>query len=348
MLVYALTMIVVALATLAVAVSASQDWVVYEGRSGPGAGKHIVFLAGDEEYRSEEALPQLARILAVRHGFKCTVLFSVDAKGAIDPNTRDNQPGLEALDSADLCVTLLRFRSWPDAQMKHFVDYLLAGKPILALRTSTHAFAYAPDSTSPYRRFGWQSAEWQGGFGRQVLGETWVNHWGDHGRQATRGVVSSEAQNHPVLRGVAALFGTTDVYEAAPPSDASILVRGEVVDGMNSSDPAASARKKTTLGVDQPLNDPMMPIVWTRRYKNELGNSNLVFTSTLGAATDLLSEGFRRMLVNAAFWAVGLEAKIPARANVEFVGTYDPSPFGFGRFRKGVKPSDLARISSAR
>src|SRR5262245_60994194 len=100
----------------------AKDWVVYDGKKGPGQGKHIVFLTGDEEYRSVEGLPQLAKILAVRHGFKCTVLFSINKDGEIDPNTRDNEPGLEALDSADLCVMALRFREWPDEQMKHFVD----------------------------------------------------------------------------------------------------------------------------------------------------------------------------------------------------------------------------------
>src|SRR2546421_8913456 len=97
------------------------DWVVYEGKSGPGRGKHIVFLSGDEEYRSEEGLPMLARILAERHGFKCTALFAINAAdGTITPTIVTNMPGMEALDSADLCVMGLRFRALPDEQMKHF------------------------------------------------------------------------------------------------------------------------------------------------------------------------------------------------------------------------------------
>src|SRR5437773_10857060 len=100
--------------------ASAKDQVVYEGKTGPGKGKHIVFLSGDEEYRSEEGLPMLAKILAVRHGFKCTVLFSVNpTNGLIDPNIKDNLPGIEALDTADLCVMLLRFRELPDAKMKH-------------------------------------------------------------------------------------------------------------------------------------------------------------------------------------------------------------------------------------
>src|SRR5579872_4395921 len=75
------------------------DTVNYEAAPGPGGGKHIVFLTGDEEYRSEEGLPMLAKILAARHGFNCTVLFSINpATGAIDPDCQTNEPGLEALD----------------------------------------------------------------------------------------------------------------------------------------------------------------------------------------------------------------------------------------------------------
>src|SRR5438045_9488570 len=80
-------------------------WVVYDGFDGSGKGKHIVLVSGDEEYRSEEALPQLAKILATHHGFKCTVLFAIDPKdGTINPDKKDNIPGLEALKTADLMV----------------------------------------------------------------------------------------------------------------------------------------------------------------------------------------------------------------------------------------------------
>ena len=329
------------LALAALLAMPAQDGVVYAGDSGPGKGKHIVFLAGDEEYRSEEGLPQLARILAFRHGFKCTVLFSINAQGEIDPNTRDNQPGMEALNTADLCVMLLRFREWPDAQMKHFVDYYLAGKPIIALRTSTHAFNYGSASKSVYRKFSWQSQEWAGGFGKQVLGETWISHWGVHGRQATRGVLSKTAANHPVLRGVTGLFGTTDVYEAAPPADAEVLVCGQVLAGMEPYDPPVTGRKSTALGAEQEVNEPMMPVVWVRHPVNGAGKTNTVLTTTMGAATDLLNEDLRRLLVNGSYWCVGLERRLPKRANVAFVGAYLPSAFGFEGFRKGVKPADL-------
>ncbi len=315
--------------------------VVYEGLKGPGHGKSIVFLTGDEEYRSEEGLPQLAKILALRHGFKCTVVFSLNSKGEIDPNTKDNEPGIEALDKADLCVMLLRYRCWPDDQMKHFVDYYLAGKPIIALRTSTHAFDYPADSTSPYGKFGCHSKEWPGGFGKQVLGETWVSHWGDHGHQATRGV-SGGADETGIMRGVSDVFGLTDVYEASPPADSTILLRGEVLSEMKPTDPPATNRKKTSQGIEQAVNEPMMPIAWLRNPTNETGKVNKIMTCTMGAATDFENEGLRRLIVNSVYWAVGLKRQNSKSANVDLVGAYHPLPFGFDGFKKGLTPSALA------
>jgi hypothetical protein len=306
------------------------DTVVYEGKSGPGAGKQIVFLSGDEEYRSEEGLPQLAKILAERHGFKCTVLFAINpTNGAIDPNYNKSLPGAEALDSADVIVMLLRFREWPDAQMKHFVDAYLAGKPIIALRTSTHAFSYGADSKSPYVKFSWNSTVWPGGFGKQVLGETWISHHGAHKKEATRGIIEPAAGDNQVLRGVQDIFCTTDVYTANPPPDVMVLLRGEVLSGM----------KPTDAPVVGPKNHPMQPIAWTRTYRNEAGNTNRIFCTTMGAATDLTNEGLRRLIVNAIYWGAGLA--VPARADVNLVGAYRPTMYGFDGFVRGVKPADL-------
>jgi len=328
-----LTALLALLHLLAITVSAG-DWVVYEGTKGPGKGKHIVLLAGDDEYRSEEGLPQLGKILAVRHGFKCTVLFSVTKEGNIGPDYHRNQPGLEALNSADLCIMLLRFRQWPDEQMKHFVDYYLAGKPIVALRTSTHAFNYDKDSTSAYKKFGWQSKDWPGGFGKQVLGETWVSHWGVHKKEAALGIIPEAAKKHPILRGITEIFGDSDVYEATPPADAQVLVLGQVLKGMTPTDAPADYRKKTAKGVEQGVNDPMMPVAWVRDYRNEAGKVNRIFNTTLGAATDILSEGTRRLVVNASYWAVGLEKKIPRKSNVDYVATSSPRCLGLAASRK--------------
>ena len=310
----------------------AKDCVVYEGQSGPGNGKHIVFLSGDEEYRSEEGLPMLAKILATRHGFKCTVLFSINpTNGTIDPNMQTNLPGMAALDSADLCVMLLRFRELPDAEMKHFVDYFNRGRPIIALRTSTHAFAYDRNKQGAYARFDWRNKEWPGGFGQQVLGDTWVNHHGSHGKESTRGVINEEFKAHPILRGVNDIWGPTDVYGVVHlPADAKVLVRGQVLSGMKPTDPPVEGKK----------NDPMMALVWLREYAVESGKTSRIVTTTMGASVDLENEGLRRLLVNACYWSVGLQDGIPTKANVDYVGEYKPTWFGFGKFKPGVKPAD--------
>jgi len=311
----------------------AKDWVVYEGKEGPGKGKHIVFIAGDEEYRSEEGLPMLARILAARHGFDCTVLFSLNpADGTIDPNNQTNIAGMEALKGADLLVMQLRFRELPDDRMKFFVDYFNAGKPILAIRTATHAFQYSRNKQSPYAKFDWQSKEWPGGFGQQVLGETWVSHHGSHGKESTRGVLNRQFKDHPILRGVEDIWGPTDVYGIVHlPKDAQVLVYGQVLEGM----------KPTDKPVAGPKNDPMMPLIWIRDYTGEGGKSSRIFCSTIGAAVDLESEGLRRLFVNAIYWGLGMEGKIPAKASVDYVGEYRPTIFAPNKFKRGVKPSDL-------
>jgi type 1 glutamine amidotransferase len=312
---------------------AADPWVVYEGGDGPGKGKHIVLISGDEEYRSEEALPQLGKILAQHHGFKCTVLFAIDpADGTINPNKINNIPGLEALQNADLMILFTRFRNLPDEQMKQIVDYVESGRPILGMRTATHAFSL---KSRTYAKYSWNSkTEWKGGFGRQILGETWVNHWGNHGKQSTRGILVKDQKDNPILRGIndGDIWGPTDVYEVHLNRDCTPLVLGQVLQGMKPTDPPVEGKK----------NDSMIPIAWTKTYQTESGKTGRVFTTTMGASQDLQSEGLRRLLVNAAYWAVGMEGKIAAKFSVELVGEYKPLPFGFGGFKKGVKPADLA------
>ena len=312
------------------------DHVVYEPQPGAGGGKHVVLLAGDEEYRSEEGLPMLGKILSQRHGFKCTVLFSVDAEGVIDPKAGGSLTHPAALDSADAIVMLLRFRHWNDEASAKFEAAVNRGIPLIALRTSTHAFNYPKDSA--YAKWTWNNKE--GGFGRQVLGETWVSHWGKHKVEACKAVVEPGAQDHAILRGVASAFADSDVYEAAPPADAKILLRGQVLKGMTPADPPAEYSKKTKAGVEQPVNSPMMPIAWTREVKNAAGGANKVFCTTMGAATDLAHEDTRRLVVNAVFWGLGLE--VPGKADVTVVGSYSPTMYGFGTNQKGVRPADLA------
>lgn len=306
--------------------------IQFKGKEGPGKGKKVVLLAGDEEYRSEEVMPMLAKILSEHHGFDTTVVFSINpANGEIDPNTKDNNPGLEALDNADLCIMLLRFRAWPDAQMKHFADYVAAGKPIIGLRTSTHAFNGLKGT---YQSFN--------SFGKNVLGEQWVSHWGKHKSEATLGIIEEGAKSDPILRGVTHLFGDTDVYEAYPPADAKILARGQVLKGMTPDSGAADyVKKRSTDKMEQGVNSPMMPVIWTRENKLENGRTNKILTTTMASASDLKTEDLRRVIINASYLFTGLE--VPAKAKVDIIGDFAGSFYGFNAFIKGKKPEDYAK-----
>ncbi len=309
----------------------SEHWIVYEGKEGPGAGKHIVLVSGDEEYRSEEALPLLAKILAVHHGFKCTVLFAIDPEtGEINPEEQTNIPGLHNLKTADMMVLFTRFRELPDDQMKHIIDYTNAGKPVMGLRTATHAFSYTRNRQSPYAKYSFNSEEFDGGYGRQVLGETWINHHGHHGKESTRGIIDAEIKHHPILQGVEAIWGPTDVYGTTTLSgNPQVLLRGQVLVGMEPSDPPKP-------------DTPTMPLAWIKTYVGEQGAASRVFCTTMGASVDLESEGLRRLLVNACYWGMGLENQIPDKSQVDYVGEYSPTCFGFGTFKKGMHPSDFS------
>lgn len=310
--------------------------IVLPGGEGIGKGKHVVLVSGDQEYRSEETIPQLAKILNTHHGFKCTVLFTVNKDGHIDPNT-PNIPGLEALKSADLLVLFTRMLDLPDDQMKHFVDYVEAGKPIVGLRTATHPFDLKSSKT--YAKWTWTGKEpgFEGGFGRVVLGETWVAHHGNHGKEGTRGVVASGQEASPILKGIApgSIFGTTDVYTVNLPKGCEPLVLGEVTETLQPDSKAVAGKK----------NDPMMPVAWTRVYRKstngEAGTAGRAFTTTMGASQDFAHEGTRRLIVNGCLWAANLEGAIPAKTNVELVGAFEPTPFKFGGHKKGVTPAEL-------
>ncbi len=320
------------LGLLILAATASAQAVVYEGTSGPGLGKHIVFLAGDHEYRSEETLPALARILAKHHGFKCTVLFNVDKEtGEIVPGN-SNMPGMEALDTADLAVVFLRFQNFPQEQMQHFDDYLNRGGPVVGLRTATHAFKMNADDPFAKYSYNHKDAGYELGFGHQVLGQTWVGHYGRNHQQSTRITIIDERKQHPILRGVSDIWVQAGGY-VGKPTDGEILTLAQPLNGMTPDSPVDETK-------------PPMPSEWTRTYKSKSGKEGRVFTSLYGTPEDLLNDGYRRMLVNGCFWALGMEDAIKPDANIALVGPFKPNTFGNDSYAKGVKPEAYAGFES--
>ncbi|OYW77148.1 MAG: cytochrome C precursor [Verrucomicrobia bacterium 12-59-8] len=311
---------------------ASAAPLVYEGTEGPGKGKHIVFLAGDHEYRSEESMPAIARLLAKHQGFKCTVLFDIDKEGDIIAGEVANMPGMEALDSADLAVVFLRFQQFPAEQMKHLDAYLARGGPVIGLRTATHGFKTTKDD--PFAKYSYDSkvSGYELGFGHQVLGQTWVGHYGTNHKQSTRIAIVPDKAAHPILRGVKDIWVQAGGY-VGKPTDGEILTMAQPLNGMTQDSPADATK-------------PPMPSEWTRTYKSTSGKTGRVFTTLYGTSEDITNEGYRRMIVNGIFWTLGMEDAIKPDLDVSFVGPFKPNTFGGGAYAHGVKPEMYAGFTS--
>ncbi len=320
------------IATLAIttpmAFAKAEDHLVFEGSEGQGKGKHIVLIAGDEEYRSEEAMPMLGQLLAKHHGFKCTVLFSLDETGNVDPKAQRSLSHSQSLDSADLIVMSIRFRKWDDASMERFHNAYLRGTPMVTLRTSNHGFNFpAKSKWAKYSFNAKKETGWRGGFGMHLFGMTWISHHGKHKVEGCRSVVEESNKNHDILNGVGTIFAESDVYTARPPASVNILLRGLVTETLKSDSKAVEGKK----------NNPIQPIAWTSLHKNDEGKTNKIFNTTMGAASDLDDANLRRLVVNACFW--GLDIKVPAQANVDVPSGYKPTFYGFKNAQKGKKPA---------
>ncbi|TWT83572.1 Trehalose utilization [Planctomycetes bacterium CA13] len=289
--------------------SSAADRLVFEPTDGKANGKHIVLISGDEEYRSEESCPMLAKILSQHHGFKCTVLFAIDKEtGVINPNEIGNIPGTDALANADLMILATRWRVLPDKQLAPILDYLNAAKPLIAYRTATHAF-----KSGHYGGYDWAN------FGLNVIGENWLNHHGKHKVQGGRAVIVPEHADHPILHSVSDIFTPSDIYgiKHLDQNGATVLLRGAVTESL---DPDSAI-------LQSKLNDPMMPLAWLKPYPSPAGDSGKCFATTAGAAVDFLSEDLRRLLVNASLFLT--DQSVPKEADVSFVDPFNPSFFGF-------------------
>lgn len=277
---------------------------------------HVVFVTGDEEYRSEESMPMLARILSNRHGFDVSVVYAIK-DGEIDPNRTDNIPGLEILEKADVMVLFTRFRKLPNEQLQYILDYAESGKPIAGFRTATHAFSYGEDHENHHLDFEWP---------QNVLGLPWISH---HGHESSTDVKPFESSvGHPVLRGVEPFHARSWLYHSSTlREDAIPLLKGRAVEGEVSGGSF--------------FGDPHT-VAWTHMYEGEKGTSRVFFT-TLGHPRDFFEESVRRLSLQGIFWALGMEKSIPEKGlNADIIGNYNPNPSGFGeQFKKGLKPAEI-------
>lgn len=309
-------------------------WLTYRASDDNSNGQHIVLIAAEQEYRSEQSLPMLARILTKHHGFDCTVLFAANKEGLVDPTQKirwqdksviHNIPGLEHLKSADLMILHSRLITLPDDQIGHIIDYIDSGRPILGIRTANHGFL----ENFPYKLNGKKVR-----FGDDVLGGSFRGHHGNWHRDSTRGIPVESQADHPILRGVVDVWGPSDVYRTYPkdkalPDGCTALMFGQPLTGRDHDDPPN--KKKIPL-----------PIAWTKTWTGSKGVAARVFHVTMGSAKDYQSAGLRRMTINAAYWCLGLEDRIRASSSVDYVGAYDPLASGFNYPKLKVMPRPVS------
>ena len=224
---------------------------------------HIVFISAESEYKAAETLPDFAQKLQMEYGLSCQVL-----QAGTDEQSKERNYicGMESLVDADLAVVFARRRAFPARQMQHLHDYLDGGKPLLALRTASHAFD-TRGSTPPGH------VEWRE-FDRDVLGGNYTGHYAS-GPQTT--VTATAAQDHPILSGVKTPFVSNgSLYETSPlAGSAQLLLTGSI-----------------------PGQKPE-PVAWTNMYKQAR-----IFYTSLGHPDDFGNPQFRRLLINAVFWAM--------------------------------------------
>ena len=220
---------------------------------------HVVFAIHEDEYHADQTLPRLAQLLSDRYGCRCSMLLGDGDRGI---------PGLEALKTADVLVLYARRKALPKEQMAMLHAYLDAGKPLVGLRTASHAFALLKKPSPP-------GMEQWATFDGDVLGGNYHGHGPNPA--GTEVKVAPGAANHPILEGVqpASWHSTSSLYLASPiDKKAKVLLRG-------------SAKDKDE------------PIAWTRTYRG-----GRVFYTSLGHVDDFEQPQFLRLLVNAIHWAM--------------------------------------------
>lgn len=309
--------------------------LVYEGSSGFGQGKHIVFIANDHEYRSEQVCPAIAKIMAYRYGFKCTVIFGLDADGSIMAGAPD-MPGTEALADADLLFLAARFMNLPDKQVQPLVDYFERGGSVVGIRTSTHSFNGQKGKWSKLN-YNYEGSDYLGGLGEQILGNTWhkergQSHYGSNHRMGSRIDGLASTAGHPIMQGGGSIHAYSGAYLSHPPAGSTPLLEVQVLNTFEPSD---------DINTEKPLENAG----WTREHYVAPSGSRRdarVAYASFGTSEDLLDEDARRFLVNASLWAAGMEHDISPDLDVAIVGGFEPLAYCTGMYYAGVTPSDLA------
>ncbi|MBT5926490.1 MAG: hypothetical protein HOH33_07720 [Verrucomicrobia bacterium] len=244
---------------------------------------HVVLIVGTLHYSPELTMPLFAKELE-KFGFRTTVVMG---EGDPEKKTENVLPGIEALAVADLAIFFTRFLKLPDNEWQVIEDYLKLGKPVIGLRTASHAIRYP--KTHP--RF-----EWNDGFGRRVFGSPYVVHQ----TSQTQIKVVQENNGHPIMTHV----------KKSEWSSPGTLYLAQLEDGclplVSGSGTGKERLLKKRFGEIQVKKFETAPIAWA--WENEWGGKS--FYTSFGHPGDFAEESFNRMFINAVHW--GLERPVPA------------------------------------
>ncbi|APZ95900.1 ThuA domain-containing protein [Fuerstiella marisgermanici] len=230
---------------------------------------HLVIVMAEEGYKTAQTLPPFA----LKHFgayFKITCVYA-------NADDRNDIPGIEALNDADVAIWSIRRRTLPKAQLDIVRKFIADGKPLVALRTTSHAFSLGKKNPAD------GLAEWPE-FDSEVLGG---NYQKDHlNKSATLVHAIEAAAGHPILHGIP----TTDF---------------RVSGTLYKNDPLPTTAAPLMLGHVEG-SETVEPVAWTHQRPN----GGRVFYTSLGHPGTFEIPEFQRLLKNATYWVAGLP--IPA------------------------------------
>jgi hypothetical protein len=171
-------------------------------------------------------------------------------------------------------------------------------------------------------------------WGEDVLGGSFRGHHGRYQADSTRGMIVEALKDHPILTGVSDVWGNSDVYRTykeggSLPAGCTALVWGQPLMGRKQDD-APNPKLEA------------LPVAWFKNWQTSTGKDARVFQSTMGSGSDFRNPGLRRLVINAAYWGMGMESAISPKSSVDTVGTYEPLTSGFAYEKIGIKPKPVS------
>tara|TARA_R110002096_G_scaffold54517_17_gene140632 strand:- start:3688 stop:4440 length:753 start_codon:yes stop_codon:yes gene_type:complete len=226
--------------------------------------QHIVFLIGEREYKTAESLPAYFESDLKPAGFTATFITAPP-----EGEAKNDFPGLEeALAKADLCLVSVRRRAPKSSQMAALKAFANAGKPIVGIRTSSHAF-HLGGKEVPEGHALWEE------FDPVVLGGNYHGHYGNEPAPIS---IAKGAGSHPILADIGELAPTSKLYRAAPLAEKAQALLFATVEGKEPE-----------------------PVAWTHTFGP---NNARIFYTSLGLADEFANPEFRKFLTQAILWAL--------------------------------------------